>query len=123
MNQVTFGQAIIAFWKNYANFKGRASRSEYWWAILFVVLVGAAISTVTTDFSASDWTNTTESALSRLWSLATLLPGLAVAARRLHDVGRPATHLFYLLIPIAGLIMILIWLTKESVPGTNDYDV
>ncbi|MFM1957294.1 MAG: hypothetical protein RLZ41_693 [Actinomycetota bacterium] len=120
---MTFGQAIVAFWKNYANFKGRATRSEYWWAFLFVALVGAGISIVTTDYSASDWTDTTESALSNLWSLVVLLPGLSVAARRLHDVGRPATHLFYLLIPIAGIIMVLIWLTKESVVGKNQFDV
>jgi len=58
-----------------------------------------------------------------LWSLVVLLPGLSVAARRLHDVGRPATNLFYLLIPIAGIIMVLIWLTKESVVGKNQFDV
>lgn len=120
---MTFAQAIASFWKNYANFKGRASRSEYWWAFLFVALVGAAISAITTDYSASDWTDTTESAVSNLWSIVVLLPGLAVATRRLHDVGRPGKHLLYLLIPIAGAIMLLLWLTQEGSTEPNQYDL
>jgi uncharacterized membrane protein YhaH (DUF805 family) len=56
-----------------------------------------------------------------LWSLATLVPSLAITWRRLHDVSKPGTYFFFILIPIAGAIMLLIQLVKDSTPGANPY--
>jgi uncharacterized membrane protein YhaH (DUF805 family) len=61
------------------------------------------------------------STLSNLWSLATIVPSLAVTWRRLHDVGRSGNYFFFILIPIAGIIMLLIQLTKDSEPEANEY--
>jgi uncharacterized membrane protein YhaH (DUF805 family) len=61
------------------------------------------------------------SAAENLWSLATIVPSLAVTWRRLHDVGRSGKYFFFILIPVAGIIMLLIQLTKDSQPGENEF--
>ncbi|MDC9809209.1 MULTISPECIES: DUF805 domain-containing protein [Rhizobium] len=96
-----FGQAIASYFKNYVTFSGRASRSEFWYSTLFVLLVGIALYVV-------DRSET----LNRIWSLATFLPSIAMAARRLHDVNRSGWHqLLGLLAPI-GTIAVLVWYCK-----------
>lgn len=59
--------------------------------------------------------------MSNLWSLAIFLPSLAITWRRLHDIGRKGTYFFFILIPIAGIIMLIIQLVKDSEPGANAY--
>ncbi|MGO6743539.1 DUF805 domain-containing protein [Rhizobium leguminosarum] len=98
-----FGQAIGSFFKNYVNFSGRASRSEFWFSTLFVVLVSIALYAV-------DRSET----LSRIWSLATFLPSIAMAARRLHDINRSGWwQLLGLLFPI-GTVVVLVWYCRAS---------
>jgi uncharacterized membrane protein YhaH (DUF805 family) len=98
-----FGQAIGSFFKNYVNFSGRASRSEFWFSTLFVVLVSVALYAV-------DRSET----LSRIWSLATFLPSIAMAARRLHDINRSGWwQLLGLLFPI-GTVVVLVWYCRAS---------
>lgn len=112
---MSFGQAIKTFWAKYATFTGRARRSEYWYAWLFVALVssGIAIAFPGTDDMASPQ--------SQLWSLATLIPGLAIGARRLHDTGRSAKNLWWLLLVIVGWIILLVYVLEDSKPGANQY--
>jgi uncharacterized membrane protein YhaH (DUF805 family) len=120
---MSFGGAIQSYFKNYVNFKGRARRSEYWFAILFTVLISIAISIIAPGHKEMIFGSegTQPSALSQLWSLATLLPSLALVWRRLHDVGKNGTYFFFILIPIAGVIMLLIQLTKDSQAGENQF--
>ncbi len=88
----SFGQAISSCFKRYATFDGRASRSEYWWFYLFCVLLS----------------------FTYIGSLVTLIPSIAVAWRRMHDIGK---HGAFCLIPIYGLILCF----QESQPGPNQY--
>jgi uncharacterized membrane protein YhaH (DUF805 family) len=120
---MTFGAAIQSYFKNYVNFKGRARRSEFWFTVLFTTLVSIAVSIVAPGHKELVFGAEVDqsSALSQLWSLATLLPSLAVTWRRLHDAGKSGPYFFFILIPIAGIIMLLIQLTKDSVPGANEY--
>jgi uncharacterized membrane protein YhaH (DUF805 family) len=113
---MSFGQAIKSFWAKYATFKGRARRSEYWFAWLFVVLVSMGIAIL---FPGDGHGNA--SAPSDLWSLATLVPGLAIGARRLHDTGRSAKNLWWLVLPIVGWIILLVYVLEDSKPGANEY--
>jgi len=93
-----FGQAIGSFFKKYVDFTGRASRSEFWFATLFVVLVSFPLQFV--DQSGI---------VSGIWSLATFLPSIAMATRRFHDINRSGWHqLLWLCIPI-GTIAVLVW--------------
>ena len=112
---MSFGTAIATFWSKYATFSGRARRSEYWYAWLFVALVSAGVATL---FPATD---DMASPQSSLWSLATLVPVLAIGARRLHDTGRSGKNLWWLLLPIAGWIILLVYVLEDSKPGANEY--
>ncbi|MEM6852760.1 MAG: DUF805 domain-containing protein, partial [Pseudomonadota bacterium] len=73
--QVEFADAVKLFFTNYIAFEGRSSRGAYWWAVLFVV-VGQIVLDLIIPF------------LGTLFSLATLIPGIGLGVRRLHDIGR-----------------------------------
>ena len=91
----------------YAQFDGRASRSEYWWFYLFTVLAGLAAEIIGETVGV-------------LLSLFLLLPSFALAARRLHDVGRSGWW-FLLIFTIIGIPVVLYWLVKDSDKGKNAY--
>ncbi len=96
---MTFVESIRVCFSKYAEFNGRASRSEFWWWTLFVVLASIAASIFGESASA-------------LFSLATLLPGLAVGSRRLHDTDRSGWFQLLWLILFVGWIPLIIWLTQ-----------
>jgi len=91
----------------YAQFTGRASRSEYWWFYLFTLLATAAADT----FGGT---------MGNLASLVFFLPGLALAARRLHDVGRSGWW-FLLVFTVIGIPVLFYWLVRASDSGLNKY--
>jgi uncharacterized membrane protein YhaH (DUF805 family) len=99
--------------KKYAVFDGRARRKEYWMFVLFnlIFTIAAAILDHVIGIVF----------IGILYGLAVLLPGLAVAVRRMHDVGRSGWELLIVLIPIAGPIIVLINLCRDSTPGENIY--
>jgi len=101
---MTFTDAIKTCFNKYANFEGAASRSEYWWFFLFTLLASFALGIVSNK-------------LSLLFSLATLLPGIAVGARRLHDTDRSGWWLLISLIPLIGAIVLIVFLVQESRPN------
>ena len=98
---MTFGKSISTCFSKYADFSGRASRSEFWWWALFVCLATAACSIVSEMLSA-------------VFSLAVLLPYLAVGARRLHDTDRSGWLQLLALIPLIGFIILLVWFVQEG---------
>jgi uncharacterized membrane protein YhaH (DUF805 family) len=104
----------IGVLKKYAEFSGRARRKEYWMFILFNVLIGFVLGILSLFASIF-------SVVASLYSLAILVPCIAVGVRRLHDIGRPGTHFLFILIPIVGAIMLLVWAAKEGVSGDNEY--
>ena len=91
----------------YAQFSGRASRSEYWWFYLFTVLAGIAADTI-------------GDTVGNIASLAFFLPGLALVARRLHDTGRSGWW-FLIAFTVIGIPVVLYWLVKASDAGANKY--
>ena len=104
---VGFGEAIKLFFVNYTNFMGRATRSEYWWAMLFVFLVQLTVSLIFW------WTIF----LPVLVSLGLLIPELSICVRRLHDIGKPWPWILMGLIPLAGEIILIVYFCQPSVPG------
>lgn len=108
-----FVNAIEHVFSNYANFNGRARRSEYWYYTLFywIVLAGLSLLSLLPFMGI----------LVPLFQLATLVPNLAVCWRRLHDVGRSGLWWLISLIPFVGVILLVIWLTGDSQPGSNQY--
>lgn len=83
--------AITRYWKGYVRFRGRASRSEYWWAMLHVALIGFALGLLD---QSDGGLGALFSLLSTCWGLATIIPTLAISWRRLHDSDKPGTFMF-----------------------------
>ena len=104
----------LGCWKKYVEFSGRARRQEYWMFVLFNILASVAMAVV-------DGILGTCGALGGLYSLAVLLPSLAVTFRRLHDTDRSGWWLLICLIPLAGAIVFLVFLCLDSQPGANRF--
>ena len=109
---VGFVDSIKLFFVNYVNFKGRSTRSEYWWFVLFSFLVSFVLSILSFAMGIADERG--NSALTVLWTLATLVPGWTITFRRLHDTGRSGLHIFVSLVPVAGPFILLKWLADPS---------
>jgi uncharacterized membrane protein YhaH (DUF805 family) len=106
--------------KKYAVFSGRARRKEYWMFFLFnliITVVLALIDSLMGTFSPQAGLGL----LSGLYSLAVLIPSIAVTVRRLHDTGRSGWWILIGLIPIIGGIVLLIFMVLDSQPGENQY--
>ena len=93
---VGFVDAIKLFFQNYAKFEGRSTKSEYWWSVLFCFLIGLI------------------PVVSYIAALVVFVPSLAITVRRLHDTGKSWTYILFSLIPIAGAIILIIQLCKDS---------
>jgi uncharacterized membrane protein YhaH (DUF805 family) len=117
---------------NYANFDGRASRSEYWYYALFnfiVIIAFYILSTIGIFMAASSDDGSAGGAISiistiamALWGLGTFIPSLAVAVRRLHDIGKSGWWYFIVLIPCGiGAIWFLILMVTGSDMTENQY--
>lgn len=111
---MSFIESIQTCVRKYADFTGRAARPEFWWFTLFVALGGALLQSF--NVASTDGTLYLGTSLSGIWSVATLLPFLAVGTRRLRDTGRSWLNLFWFLVPIAGLIVLAIYFAQPSTP-------
>ena len=105
---MTFQDSIATCLRKYATFDGRASRSEYWWFMLFFV-VAIVVTSMVSDIA------------SNIIALALLVPNLAVSARRLHDIKKSAWFILIGLIPIIGSIILLVWACKKGELEPNEY--
>jgi uncharacterized membrane protein YhaH (DUF805 family) len=139
---MNFVDAIASGFKNYFNFKGRASRSEFWYWVLFTILLSLVLGTIetvlwpATPIDSEDLEAVLNSAFSAptpLTSLANLIlfiPGLSVSARRFHDAGFSAKWLFLLLVPAAYSIFAIVGLVAigssyfgSAMPTVEDFPV
>ena len=118
---MTFGYYLGGL-RRYADFDGRAGRAEFWWFILVlygiqiaIVVLGAVLGTF------SPALETVSTVILWVHGLGTLLPSLAVTARRLHDTGRSGWWMLISLIPFVGWIPLLIFLVLPSDGGPNEY--
>jgi uncharacterized membrane protein YhaH (DUF805 family) len=106
--------------KQYATFDGRARRKEYWFFMLFNVLVIVVLSVL--DVLVGTFSMEAEIGLfSGLYALAMLIPGLAVLVRRLHDTDRSGWWVLLNLIPVIGALVILVFTLLDSQPGANRF--
>lgn len=112
-----------AFAKNYANFNGRARRSEYWYYTLMNVIILISLVILFTVCSTANlggisWIFI---GLYFIFIIATIIPTLAVLVRRLHDVGKSGWFFFVYFIPLAGPIWLLVLLFTQGEQGENAY--
>lgn len=115
---VTFVQAIELFFKNYLNFSGRSCISAFWWWVLASFLIGLGLSIADTVFFDTVFEN--NGPLYSAWSLVTLIPGLAIGVRRLHDVNKSGWWLL-LIFTIIGIIPLIIWWASRGHAGANRF--
>lgn len=129
-----FTEAVARYWKKYARFDGRASRSEYWWwaladaivvvALVATVLLGSLVgSTIDEDGSFTPGPGIAIGILLLVgWRFATLIPGLALGARRLHDADLSGLLLLLLLIPSLGGIAVFVMTLLPPNPRGARFD-
>jgi uncharacterized membrane protein YhaH (DUF805 family) len=108
-----FMQAISSGFQNYVNFSGRAIRSEYWWWILFTVLLAVVASIIDAALGIG--------ILAAIATLGTLLPSLGLAVRRLHDLDKSGWWVLLALIPLIGPIILIVWFCGRGTVGSNRF--
>jgi len=106
--------------KQYADFVGRARRKEYWMFVLFNMIF-AIIAMMLDNVLGIAMEGIYYGPLYGIYLLAIILPSLAVAVRRLHDIGKSGWMILITLIPLIGAIWLLVLLVTDSNPGDNEY--
>lgn len=106
--------------KQYADFSGRARRSEFWFFILFNIIFTIVAMMVDSAFGMGV-ANGVYGPVYVVYTLAMIIPGLAVSVRRLHDVGKSGFWILISLIPLIGAIWLIILYATDSQPGPNKW--
>ena len=106
--------------KKYAVFSGRARRMEYWYFVLFNIIVTVVLALIDTLLGTFNIVQGV-GLLSGIYSLAVLIPTLAVMVRRLHDIDRTGWWILINLIPLVGTIVLLVFALTPGTPGSNRY--
>ncbi len=130
-----FATAVVLFYRNYFRLRGRATRREFWWAALFHALISVVfmvISFVVTGGEVVDISrdalplvlgdSVTLASLMSTWHTLNIIPWITLLARRFHDTDSSAALLFTLLIPVAGLVIVIIYALTASNPRGVRYD-
>ena len=124
---MSFVEAVLSGFDNYANFSGRAVRSAYWWWALFAWLAGVVANFIDSALGWRVFESTVNGIeqgsgpIGVVVGLALLIPNMSVAVRRLHDTNRSGWWLLLVLIPIIGWIVLIIFLASGGTPGPNKY--
>jgi uncharacterized membrane protein YhaH (DUF805 family) len=106
--------------KKYAVFSGRARRMEYWYFVLFNLIVAFVLALIDTLLGTTTGVSSF-GLLSGIYGLAVLIPTLAVLVRRLHDIDRTGWWILINLIPLVGTIVLLVFALMPGTPGSNQY--
>jgi uncharacterized membrane protein YhaH (DUF805 family) len=136
----TIGQAVRRFWKKYATFSGRASRSEFWWWFLVYALVGFVLNLINQALAGPQPVPPTSqeqldgymasvfawaaqaSVASSVWALINFVGLIALSARRLHDTNRSGWWYLIALIPVVGAIVLIVFWASAPSPEGQRYD-
>lgn len=116
---MSFGESVSYCFKNYANFNGRALRSEFWWFYLFVVIVqivGQGILALVLGTDSGIFT-----ALALVLAVVLAIPLYAAGARRMHDTGKSGWLQLLVLIPCVGFIVLVVLWAQAGQPADNQY--
>ncbi|MES2482574.1 MAG: DUF805 domain-containing protein [Pseudomonadota bacterium] len=105
---MNFVEAVKTCLSKYADFKGRASRPEFWWFMLFCMLASVVTAVISER-------------LSGVISLLLLLPAIAATARRLHDIDKSGWWQLVSLVPFVGWLIVLYWYIQPTQPQANRF--
>ncbi len=101
--------AAREFFRRYTDFGGRSNRGEYWFWMLDSLVLGFLASAALGDTG------------NALWTLATIIPSIALGVRRLHDIGRSGWWLLIILVPLIGFLVLIYWAVQPPEDGPNQY--
>ena|SRR5689334_2430202 len=110
---------LVTYWKRvvlerYAQFEGRSGRAEFWWYFLAGVIISIVFN-ILIAIASFFWV------IYIIYGLAVLIPGLAVAIRRLHDTDKSGWWILLALIPLVGIIVLIVFWATEGTPGPNQF--
>jgi uncharacterized membrane protein YhaH (DUF805 family) len=110
---------LVNWWKvvvlqKYTQFVGRAGRAEFWWFVLASFIISTVLSLL-----GRAWVGF--AVLGFIYSLAVLVPSIAVGIRRLHDTGRTGWWILIGLVPLVGFIVLIVFFAAQGNPGPNQY--
>jgi uncharacterized membrane protein YhaH (DUF805 family) len=117
--QMGFADAVRSVLTQYANFNGRARRSEFWWFYLASFLASIVASIV--DVAIGSEVTAGTGVVGTLLFLALLIPTLAVGARRLHDTGKTGWWQLIALVPLVGIIVLIVFWAQDGHPNPNQH--
>ena len=106
--------------KKYAVFNGRAQRKEYWYFVLFNIIITLVLGVIDSVIGSSS-AEAGAGLLGSIYMLAVLLPGIGVSIRRLHDTSRSGWWVLLALIPLIGILVLIFFMVQDSRPGANQY--
>lgn len=110
----------LAVLQNYAGFGGRARRQEYWYFVLFNLIIGIVLGIID-GVAGSQIGDSSVGLLGAVYNLGIFIPSIAVAMRRLHDTGRSGWWLLIGIVPLIGWLVLLFFMVQDSQPGGNQY--
>ncbi|HMF23592.1 MAG TPA: DUF805 domain-containing protein, partial [Pseudolabrys sp.] len=121
---MNFFEAVVSGFRNYINFSGRASRSEFWFFILFcnlvLILCGGIADSLLSHYSLEELDRIKLDLVLTSIFFALLVPAIAISVRRLHDVDRTGWWLL-IKITIIGIIWVLFWYCNKGTTGRNRF--
>lgn len=128
---MNFVQSVKSVYGNFVNFSGRACRSEYWWFVLFNIIVSVVVGIIEVSLGLGSGVVSSGGGgvsasfaggpLSIIWMLINIIPGIAVGVRRMHDTDRSGWWLLIALIPIVGGIILIVWFATKGTTGPNRF--
>lgn len=123
---MNFQTAVDKCFRSYATIRGRASRSEFWYWVLFVMIAMAICAIIDgTVFGITDpatgAANNNAGPVGTILALAILIPHVCVSVRRLHDTERSGWWLLINFIPILGIILLIVWFATKGTDGPNRF--
>jgi uncharacterized membrane protein YhaH (DUF805 family) len=115
---------LVSYWKlvvleRYAKFDGRSRRAEFWWYFLANLIISFVLNFI--DMVIGLGMGGGVGVLGLIYSLAVLVPGLAVGVRRLHDTNKSGWWLLFALVPLVGIIVLIVFFATDGQPGPNRY--
>lgn len=111
--QVGMVEAVKLFFSNYVKFDGRSNRGEYWWAFLGIIIASFVFSLLDAMLGIQ--------LLGIIFSLVTLIPGIAIGIRRLHDIDKSGWWLLIGLVPLVGFLVLIYFFVQPPTPGPNRF--
>lgn len=110
-------EAFKLFFSNYINFSGRSNRGEYWWAVLALVLISIVFAVIDGILAAGGGMPV----LGTIFTLATLVPGIALGVRRLHDIDKSGWWYLLILVPLIGVLVLIYFFIQKPMAGPNRF--